>query len=148
MVLCNFCEGITIAKLADDAEVSGLENKEEPPGYSHHPSYPALLESAKTCELCRLISDIGENDGILPKFDPKFDMVPDQIALRNASQRLKLRAFRSAHDQSSGSKGLELSGVSLMNAQRLRVYLEIAADEGLREERSYYNRTKLTTKLR
>jgi hypothetical protein len=136
MVLCTFCQNITIEEITVDSKesISWMERREEPPGYSHRPSYPALLESAKTCELCHLISDVGENHGILPKFDPEFDIIPDQIALRNASQRLKLRAFRQGNDRSSGSKGSELSGLAVMNAQRLVIYLEIAADEGLYEE--------------
>ena len=87
MVLCSFCENITIDGIAVDYGPS-LQRWEEPPGYNHAPDYPALLESAKTCELCRLIRDCGQDEGIIPEFDPKFDMVPDQITRRNASQRL------------------------------------------------------------
>lgn len=93
MVLCSFCENITIGGIAVDYGPK-FQRWEEPPGYNHAPDYPALLESAKTCDLCRLISDCGQDDGIFPEFDPKFDIVPDQIARRNASQRLKLQAFR------------------------------------------------------
>jgi hypothetical protein len=103
----------------------------EPLGYDHQPSYPALLESAKSCELCRLISEVAERDGIFPKFDPEFDVIPDQIARRNASQRLKLSAFQQfTADSSSTSNCRHLSGVRISNAQGLRIWLEIFADEG------------------
>jgi hypothetical protein len=129
MVFCTFCKNITIEKLAVDFPPP-LGRYDEPPGYSHQPDYPALLESAKTCELCRLVSDIGETDGSLPKFDPQFDAIPDQITRRNASQRLKLRAFRPGGIRST-SNGLELVGLNVSNAQRLNIYLEIVANEGL-----------------
>jgi hypothetical protein len=132
MVLCSFCENITIDGIAVDYSPS-LQRWEEPPGYNHAPDYPALLESAKTCELCRLIRDCGQDEGIIPEFDPKFDMVPDQITRRNASQRLKLRAFRQGGPRSS-SKGLELGALHISNAQGLSIYLEMVADEGQSDE--------------
>jgi len=84
-------EAMHTQALEQDENVLGMK---EPLGYDHQPSYPALLESAKSCELCRLISEVAERDGIFPEFDPKFDMKPDQIARKNASQRLKLSAFQ------------------------------------------------------
>lgn len=59
--------------------------------------------------------------------------MPDQITRRNASQRLKLRAFRPG-GPSSSSKGLELGALQISNAQSLTIYLEIVADEGLSDE--------------
>ena|SRR5271163_4191076 len=132
MVLCSFCENITIDGITVDYGPR-FQRWEEPPGYNHAADYPALLESAKTCELCRLISDCGQDEGIFPEFDPKFDIVPDQITRRNASQRLKLRAFRPG-GPSSSPKGLELGALHISNAQGLSIYLEIVADEGLSDE--------------
>jgi hypothetical protein len=184
MVLCSFCENITIDRIDIDAEplaqlgsawepsqrltldtINNLESlyniqrslynitrlskeaeamykralvgdgktlgTKEPLGYDHQPSYPALLESAKSCELCRLISEVAERDGIFPEFDPKFDVIPDQIARRNASQRLKLSAFQqSTTGSSSTSNCRQLSGVLISNAQGLCILLEMFADEG------------------
>ena len=42
MVLCSFCENITIDGIAVDYDPS-LQRWEEPPGYNHAPDYPALL---------------------------------------------------------------------------------------------------------
>jgi hypothetical protein len=144
MVLCFFCENITIDRIDVDAEIAAQQRSQpwdpsqrwkEPLGYDHQPSYPALLESAKSCELCRLISEEAERDGHIPKFDPKFDVIPDQITRRNASQRLKLSAFRqSTADSSSTSNYRQLSGVRISNAQGLYIWIEMFADEG-----QYYN---------
>jgi hypothetical protein len=130
MVLCTFCENITIDRIAVDVKPPS-QRWEEPQGYDHQPNYPALLESAKSCELCRLISEVAEQDGVLPKFDPVFDAIPDQIARRNASQRLKLRAFRQfKRDLSSTSNGRQLTGAHVSNAQGLHIWLEMFAHEG------------------
>src|SRR5437588_366733 len=60
-------------------------------------------------------------------------LVPDHITRRNASQRLKLRAFRPG-GPSSNSKGLELGALHILNAQGLSIYLEMVADEGQSDE--------------
>jgi hypothetical protein len=140
MVLCSFCKNITIDRIDTAAESQAELNSQpwdesqrykEPLGYNHQPSYPALLESAKTCELCQLISEVGEEDGVFPRFDPQFDAIPQQIARRNASQRLKLSAFRQSRvDSKSTSNGRQLSGVRIANAQRLHIWLEVFAGEG------------------
>ena len=144
MALCSLCENITINQIDVNAEILAQQKSrqksrprdpsqrwEEPLGYDHHLNYPALLESAKSCQLCRLISEIAEQDGTFPKFDPKFDMIPEQIARRNASQQLKLKAFRqSPATLSSTSSYGQLSGVCISNAQGLSIRLEIFADEG------------------
>jgi hypothetical protein len=129
MIICNLCENITIEEMAV-VYPPNYSRYDEPPGYSHQPDWPSLLESAKTCELCRLIRDTAESQGTTPAFDPKYDVIPDQIARRNASQRLKLRASRTGM-KSSGSVGMELSILAVENAQGLSVYLDILADEGL-----------------
>jgi hypothetical protein len=127
MALCDFCKNITIDRIAVDA-TPRLERWEEPEGYDHQPSYPALLESARSCELCSLIKECAEQNGILPKFDPQFDVIPDQIARRNASQRLKLTAFRQGGSSSISCR--QLGGAKVSNAQGLHIYLELFADEG------------------
>jgi hypothetical protein len=140
MALCSFCRNITIDRIDVDAESLAQRRSQpwnpsqrwkEPLGYDHQPSYPALLESAKRCELCRLISEVAEQDGKFPEFNPEFDVIPDQIARRNASQRLKLSAFRqSTADSNSASNCRQLSGVRISNAQGLHIWLEMFADEG------------------
>jgi hypothetical protein len=44
MVLCEFCENITIAELATHG--SGRVKRAEPVGMAHQPSWEALQESA------------------------------------------------------------------------------------------------------
>jgi hypothetical protein len=130
MVLCTFCKNITIDRIAVDGKAPS-QRWEEPQGYDHQSSYPALLGSAKTCELCCLISEVAQQNGSLPKFDPKFDVIPDQIVGRNASQRLKLRAFRQFVGGSSSTVTCrQLGGVHVSNAQGVNIYLEMFADGG------------------
>jgi hypothetical protein len=129
MVLCTFCENISIEELAVD-NLPQEERWTERAGHEHQPNWEALLRSAESCELCQLIRDVGKDDGSFPNFDPAFDEIPDQIARRKASQRLKLRAFRPG-GPSESSPGLGLQGLQISNAQLLTVFLEIFADEGL-----------------
>ena len=67
-------EAIYKRALVGDEKALGTK---EPLGYDHQPSYPTLLESAKSCELCRLISKVVEQDRIFPEFNPKFNVIPD-----------------------------------------------------------------------
>ena len=110
-----------------------FKDYDEPPGYSHQPDWLSLVKSSESCELCRLIKDIGESEGKLPQFDPQFDAIPDQVARKNASQRLKLRAFRPGGPPSpSGGPGF--SSVAIGNGQRLSMFVDIVAREGQYDE--------------
>ena len=132
MPLCSLCENITFEEIAVDypPDFSMLRH-DEPPGFSHHLDWNSLSQSAATCELCRLIKETGESEGILPVFNPKFDEIPHQIAKRNASQMLKLRAFRPGHPT---SKNCGLSNLTIRNAQGLCVHLELFARQGMFDE--------------
>lgn len=131
MTLCSLCQGINILELVNEFK-KPLEDFE---GYTHQPSFAALLESSKTCELCRLFREaIGSSND----FDPKFDSIPHQIAIKNSPDYIRIEAIPPVGKLYRGStdtaiSNLQMSGIRVKVGQRpLGIgFLEVAAEKGM-----------------
>jgi hypothetical protein len=131
MTLCSLCQGINIHELVNEFK----KPSELYEGYTHQPSFAALLESSKTCELCRLFREaIGSSND----FNTQFDSIPEQIAIKNSPDYIRVQAIASVGelywDSADGAiSDLQICGIRVKVSQRtLGVgFLEVAAEMGI-----------------
>ncbi|KAH6666016.1 heterokaryon incompatibility protein-domain-containing protein [Halenospora varia] len=63
MVLCSYCQNLSFSDLVlTEEQFTAKAQTGEHLGYRHQPSFPALQESAKSCELCHMFAEALKAD--------------------------------------------------------------------------------------
>lgn len=123
MVLCRYCQSITIEGL-----ICKDEERRSYHGMNHQPSFSALVESARTCELCRLfhasiLEGVCDEHSTDPGGDGSFQQLRVHASGRKGEQ---------GQPAGDGFSDLQLRSITIMDKPLNYLgILEIFAEQGM-----------------